>query len=267
MTRDDLILLLALGLVFAPLEWLRPIRRERPDWRRLLTDGLHVFVSGDLIRWGSAAVTIGLVAYAHALTPGTVSMQVRSQPVWLQYVELLVLSDLAFYLAHRLCHAVPMLWRFHEVHHSSEHLDWIAAHRVHPVDQVLNNTLIALPAILLGFSPAALLVYVVVYRWHSILLHANVRVDFGPLKRLIASPQFHHWHHADEAWAYDRNFGGQLVIFDRLFGTLNLPPDRMPQKYGLTTPIAPDYLGQLVHPFRRPAAAPEPAANRPASAA
>jgi sterol desaturase/sphingolipid hydroxylase (fatty acid hydroxylase superfamily) len=259
MTRDDLILLLALGLVFAPLERLRPIRRVRADWRRLLTDGLHVFVSGSLIRWCAAFLAVGMAAYAAVLIPGAIGGHVRSQPIWLQYAELLLLSDLAFYLAHRLFHAVPMLWRFHEVHHSSEHLDWIAAHRVHPVDQVLNGALIALPAIVLGFSPTALLIYALAYRWHAILLHSNVRVDFGPLKWLIASPQFHHWHHADEAWAYDRNFGGQLVVFDWLFGTLNLPVGQMPRKYGLTTPIAPDYLGQLAHPFRRAgAAAPQP---------
>jgi sterol desaturase/sphingolipid hydroxylase (fatty acid hydroxylase superfamily) len=261
MTRDDLILLLALGLVFAPLEWLWPIRRTRPDWPRLSTDVAHVFISGSLIRWGSAVLLMGLVASLGAWTPGWVSPQVRAQPLWLQYVELLVLSDLGFYLAHRLFHAVPFLWRFHEVHHSSEHLDWIAAYRVHPVDQVLNATIIALPAIVLGFSPEALLIHGLVYRWHSILLHSNVRVNFGPLKWLVASPHFHHWHHADEDWAYDRNFGGQLILFDWLFGTLNLPSGKMPQKYGLSQPIGEGYLAQLAHPFRPVATAATPAAR------
>ena len=82
----------------------------------------------------------------------------------------------------------------------------------------------------------------------------------GMLKWIVASPQYHHWHHADQAWAYDRNFGGQLVIFDGLFGTLNLP-DGMPAKYGLSEPIARDYFGQLAHPFRRGRGAPQPAAS------
>ena len=250
MSRADLLMLAALGLVFTPLEWLLPIRRARPDWARLWTDVLHLFLSGTVIRWGAAVVGAGLALAAAALVPGTLGLTIRAQPIWLQYAELLVVSDLAFYAAHRLFHAVPFLWRFHEVHHSSEHLDWIATYRVHPVDQILNSTIIAMPAVLLGFSPAALLIYGFVYRWQAVWLHSNVKADLGPLKWLIASPEYHHWHHADEADAYDRNFGGQLVIFDRLFGTLNLPRGRSPAKYGMTPPIAADYLGQLAHPFR-----------------
>jgi sterol desaturase/sphingolipid hydroxylase (fatty acid hydroxylase superfamily) len=251
MSPSDLIMLLALGLVFAPLESLRPVRRAPVDRRRLWTDTLHIFLSGTLIRWGSAAVLAGLAFGASFVGPKWLGAQVRAQPVWLQFAEILLLSDLAFYWAHRLCHAVPALWRFHQVHHSSEKLDWIAAHRVHPVDQIFNGAIIAVPAILFGFSPAPLVVYALIYRWHATFLHSNVRAEFGPLKWLIASPRYHHWHHADQVDAYDRNFGGQLVIFDWLFGTLNLPGDRMPEKYGLGEPIATTYLGQLAHPFRK----------------
>ncbi len=250
MSRADLLMLAALGLVFAPLEWLLPIRRAQLDRSRLWTDTLHLFLSGTVIRLGAAAAGAALTLAAAALVPSALGLNFRSQPVWLQYAELLVLADLAFYAAHRLFHAVPFLWRFHEVHHSSEHLDWLATYRVHPVDQILNSTIIALPAVLLGFSPAALMIYGLVYRWHAVWLHSNVKTDLGPLKWLIASPEFHHWHHADEPDAYDRNFGGQLVIFDRLFGTLNLPPGRSPAKYGMTPPIPADYLGQLAHPFQ-----------------
>lgn len=252
MSRSDLLLLLALGLVFAPLEWLRPIRRTAPDWTRLRADLLHIFVSGSLIRLGVGVLMLGLAVAAAPALPGDLRLAVRAQPAWLQFVEILLISDFAFYCAHRLCHAVPALWRFHEVHHSSEKLDWIAGNRVHPVDQILQATIIAAPPVLLGFASAPLLAYAMIYRWHAEFLHSNVRVDLGPLKWVIASPQYHHWHHADEASAYDRNFGGQLVLFDRLFGTLNLPRDAaMPEKYGLSAPVARGYLGQLAHPFRR----------------
>jgi sterol desaturase/sphingolipid hydroxylase (fatty acid hydroxylase superfamily) len=122
---------------------------------------------------------------------------------------------------------------------------------VHPVDQIIESAAIAAPAVLLGFSPEPLLAYALIYRWHAVLLHSNVRVDFGPLNRIIASPRYHHWHHADLPSAYDRNFGGQLAIFDWALGTLNLP-EGLPGKYGLSPPIAGDYLGQLAHPFRSP---------------
>ena len=251
MSWSDLILLLALGLVFTPLEWLRPIRRTPIDWARLRTDALHILISGSLIRLGVGAAIVGLTLALRPVLSGGIVAAIRGQAAWLQFVEILLLSDFAFYCAHRLAHASPILWRLHEVHHSSEKLDWVAGNRVHPLDQILQATIIAAPPVLLGFAPGPLLAYALLYRWHAELLHSNVRVDFGPLKWLIASPQYHHWHHADEPAAYDRNFGGQLVIFDWLFGTLNLPGrGEMPAKYGLRTPIAPDYLGQLMHPFR-----------------
>lgn len=256
MTPRDLMILAALALIFVPLEHLRPTWRRPVDWNRIRVDVMHIFIGGALIRWGAVFMTLGLTAAAASLMPGSIAATIQAQPVWLQFIELFLLSDLAFYAAHRLFHAAPFLWRFHEIHHSSEHLDWIATHRVHPVDQILNATIIAAPALLLGFSPLPMLIYGLIYRFHAVLLHSNVRLDFGPLRWIIASPQHHHWHHADQPEAYDKNFGGQLVIFDWLFGTLNLPARAFPERYGVSAPVPSTYLGQLAHPFRPPAAEP-----------
>lgn len=257
--RAELILLAALALVFIPLEWAWPVRRVAADWRRLRVDALHVVFSGGMIRWAVAALMAGLALAAAPFAPQAVSAAVRSQPAWLQFVEILLISDFMFYTTHRIRHRVPFLWRFHEIHHSSEKLDWVAGHRVHPIDQIFESGSIAAPLMLLGFSPEPMLAYALVYRWQAVLLHSNVRVDFGPLKWIVASPHYHHWHHADQPQAYDKNFGGQLAVFDLLLGTLNLP-EGLPAKYGLSTPVAKDYLGQLAHPFRGradPATAPQ----------
>ena len=250
MSLADLILLLAVALVFAPLERLWPARPGPRSWESVRTDLMHAFVGGNLVGWSVTGALAALALLFARLAPATdLSARLRAQPAWLQFGEILLISEFAFYWTHRLFHAVPALWRFHEVHHSSERLDWLAGHRVHPFDQIVNGTLIAAPSVLLGFAPGPLLAHVLIYRWHAVLLHSNLRVDFGPLNWLIASPRYHHWHHADEPEAYDRNFGGQLVIFDRLFRTLNARRD-LPARYGLTAPITSDYFGQLAHPFR-----------------
>ncbi|HEU4650747.1 MAG TPA: sterol desaturase family protein, partial [Croceibacterium sp.] len=165
------------ALVFVPLEALLPARR-RPDFSlaRYRTDLLHALLGGLVIRAGTAWLLAILLLPAFG-GPTVVS----HWPLWLQFVTVLLLSDLMFWLAHRLYHAVPLLWKFHRVHHSSEHLDWLAAFRVHPVDQIVNASIIALPALLLEFSPAAVLLYALLYKWHAILLHSNVDVSFGPL--------------------------------------------------------------------------------------
>ncbi|MGL6043873.1 MAG: sterol desaturase family protein, partial [Sandaracinobacteroides sp.] len=71
----------------------------------------------------------------------------------------------------------------------------------------------------------------------------------GPLEWLIASPRYHHWHHANQAQAIDRNFGGQTLVWDRLFGTLYLP-EPFPARYGTDEPLPADYPSQLMAPFK-----------------
>jgi sterol desaturase/sphingolipid hydroxylase (fatty acid hydroxylase superfamily) len=262
MTLHDLLILAAVAAVFLLLERLLPARSQRWSWPRVRVDLMHLLLSGALIKWGALVVVAGLALAAQGLVPPTLRAAIQAQPDGLEFVEVLLLADLGFYAAHRLFHAVPWLWRFHQVHHSSEQLDWLATYRVHPLDQVVNSALIIGPAVMLGFSAGPMLAYGLIYRWHAVLLHSNVGVDFGPLRWIFASPAFHHWHHADEPEAYDRNFGGQLVLFDWLFGTLNMKRRGLPARYGLTPPIPASYAGQLMHPFtpppRKPGASPAP---------
>lgn len=84
-------------------------------------------------------------------------------------------------------------------------------------------------------------------------IHANVRLEFAPLRWIVATPRFHHWHHAAEAEAVDKNFAVHLPLLDRIFGTAYLPQGRWPAAYGLAGGASlPDgYARQLVAPFRR----------------
>ncbi|HEY0103187.1 MAG TPA: sterol desaturase family protein [Brevundimonas sp.] len=250
-TMIGFLFVFATGGVLLILERLLPLHPGqntlRPGWK---IDLMHVFLSGTLIRLGTTVAVLAASVFAISAVPEPLRQAVRAQPDWLEFLELLVLSDLCLYAAHRLCHAVPLLWRFHAVHHSSENLDWLAAYRVHPVDQILNSTMMALPAIVLGFSPLPLLIYAIVYRIHAPLLHSNVRLDLGPLGVLLTSPRFHHWHHADQAEAYDRNFAGQLSFIDRLFGTHYAPGEgSLPARYGVGGAVPENYVGQLLQPF------------------
>ena len=252
---NDFLFLFGAGAVLMLLERLLPLHRGqkaiRAGWK---TDLLHVFVSGMMIRLGMVFTVLVLSVLAISVVPAPVREAVRAQPDWLEFIEMLVLSDLCFYAAHRLCHTVPWLWRFHAVHHSSENMDWLATYRVHPVDQILNSSIIALPSIILGFSPVAVLAYALVYRLHAPFLHSNVGISLGRVGRWlgfwITSPRFHHWHHADEVEAYDRNFSGQLSIIDRLFGTYYAGSEkRLPLRYGVGGAVPENYLGQMLQPF------------------
>ena len=243
--------ILTLVLIFVPLELLFPHKRAQGPFRKhWLNDVVFLLLNGIVIKLGflliisAAMVGIGLVV------PPAIGLAVRQQPIWLQAIEAVIVADIGFYLAHRTFHRVPFLWKFHVIHHSIAELDWLAAHRVHPVDQILTAASSYIPLFILGFSVEAIAVQVFLYQWQSHLIHSNVRLPFGPLKWVFASPLYHHWHHANDAAAYDRNFSAQLTFMDVLGGTLRLPAE-MPDRLGLDEALPDAYHLQLAHPFRR----------------
>jgi len=251
---DILGMLPAIGLslvfliaVFVPMEKVFPAKAGqrffRPSW---LLD-LCYFL-GQYLLW-SVLVLWTLVYFKFWLddiVPQAFRESVAAQAWWLQAVEVIVLSDILIYWGHRLQHKVGFLWRFHKVHHSAEHLDWLAAHREHPLDSIYSIGLINLPAFILGF-PFETLAGLIAFRgiW-AIYIHSNVRLPLGPLRMLIGAPELHHWHHD-----LDRNAGNYANIsplMDIIFGTYTCP-DHEPEQFGIQETFPKNYLGQLLHPL------------------
>ena len=160
------------------------------------------------------------------------------------------MTEIAGYWAHRATHRVPWLWRFHAVHHSIAEMDWLAAGRLHPIDQVFTRACVILPLVVLGFGKATFGAYLLFATLWAIFIHANVRFTFGPLRWVVATPAYHHWHHTNDEGAIDHNFAGQIPLIDMVFGTFHLPKGRWPSTYGIDDPIPTTYLGQLAWPFR-----------------
>ncbi|ESX46748.1 sterol desaturase family protein [Mesorhizobium sp. C416B] len=242
--------LLICALIFVPLERILTLRPPQKILRKgLAIDAIYAILNGTLVRACIFSMAAIVMSVAALLVPERVLDTIGGQPTWLQVIEIIILADLGVYAAHRAFHAVPALWRFHSIHHGIEELDWVASFRAHPVDQIITKAVSLMPVFFLGFSTEAIAIYFLVYTGHALLLHANVRINFGPLKWLIASPQFHHWHHADHRDAYDKNFASQLSIIDLLFGTFHVPGSAMPEKYGVDEPIPASYLGQFGYRF------------------
>jgi len=239
--------LLFLALVFIPMEKVFPARKEqkilRPHWILDLC-----YFLGQYLLWNG--LILWILSYAEqwltGIVPATFRSMVSKQPVWVQALEVVVFSDLIIYWGHRLQHKVDFLWRFHKVHHSAQHLDWLAAHREHPLDSIYTVGLINLPALIMGFNLAPLTAVIAFRGIWAIYIHSNVRLPLGPLKVLVGSPELHHWHHDIERDA--GNYANISPLMDKLFGTYTCPP-KEPEQYGIKEDFPQHYVGQMLRPL------------------
>lgn len=244
---------LTTAALFVPLERMFALRREqgpfRPGW---LTDSEYFFMSHALVQLMSVLVLAPAVSLGAMLAIPPLQQAVQQAPLVLQFAACVLAADLAQYWVHRAFHAVPWLWRFHAVHHSAETMDWLAGSRLHLVDVVATRGLVLLPLVVLGFDQRAVYAYLALVSVHAVFIHANFAPRARWLERWVAMPRYHHWHHAIEPEALDRNFAVHLPMLDRWFGTHYLPGDAWPKGYGVPGLRAPDgYLRQLAWPFAR----------------
>lgn len=238
-----------LAIVLGPLERLFPARQGqrvfRPAWR---VDAC--FFAGQYLAF-AAITTWVLAGVAHRLdVPALAAARAwaLSLPFWAHAALSVVLGDLLVYWFHRACHRYEILWRFHAVHHSAEHLDWLAAHREHPFDGIATQVLLNAPGIALGLPFEAMGAVVVIRGFWAVFIHSNIRLPVGPLRYVLGAPEVHHWHHLrTDRTAH--NFANLAPYLDLLFGTYHCPegPETFP--LGIPEPWPEGYLAQLVRPF------------------
>jgi sterol desaturase/sphingolipid hydroxylase (fatty acid hydroxylase superfamily) len=227
--------------------WPRHVQPVLRDGLR--TDIVHWLVTG-VLRGASLFVAVVLcwIPLQH-LTIETTAQWLQSLPTAVTVIIGFVLFTFVQYWYHRMTHEVGVLWRFHAIHHSSAHLDWIAASRLHPLEGFFFGLLIAPPMIVLGFRPTSIAALQAFTTAWAVLEHSNVSWRLSWLDRIYPNVDYHHWHHCADADARDTNFG--LPLWDTLFGTYSMPEDRRPTRYGIDTAVPTTYLGQLAMPLRR----------------
>ena len=235
------------ALAFLPLEHIAAAHAQRR--RRFATDLAFATAGQVLVRVGLVFAAGLVLARLDAIgvdRPLLADIGDRRVRFAAEVAVGLLLFELGGYAYHRLAHAVPVLWRLHEIHHSSETMDWLASFRQHPVEIVLITLAQNAPLVLLGVPLGAHAAVLVALKLATVFVHSNVRVPVGPLRFVIATPRFHHRHHQrDGAVA---NFSSFLPFLDLLFGSYS---DQTTDSFGVDRKLPESFVGLLLAPFRR----------------
>lgn len=256
--------LAVLGPLLAVAQHLWPAREGVPsvatraraiDWAYwVITPLFSGLVSRALIVALGAVIAIALgaeIAHADDLLAFFADRSVlRALPEWAQPIVCLLLVDLLSYWSHRLRHRA-LFFPLHAVHHSSEALDWLAAARMHPIDEIVDNVAISVPLLLLGPAPWVFLVLGPITLLYTLFTHAAVDLPLGPLRHVIVGPAFHRAHHALDAPGV--NYAGMFSLWDRVFGTFR-DPDTItaPQRFGVESPaVERTFSGHVITPVTR----------------
>jgi sterol desaturase/sphingolipid hydroxylase (fatty acid hydroxylase superfamily) len=234
-------------VAFAPLERLFAARHQPVVRAAFATDVL--FFVGQYLLWNAPVVAflVWLHGALDVLPLDGMRATFAAWPWPLQFLVAIALSDCAIYWGHRLQHRNAFLWRFHRVHHTAEHMDWLAAHREHPLDNLYTRTIENLPLLLLGFPLATIAGFAVFRGMWAIFIHSNCTLSPGTLRVLLGAPRLHHWHHALDGGGRV-NFANLSPLMDVLFGTYH-DPGTWPERVGIREPFARSYAGAMLEPL------------------
>ncbi len=243
--------LLGSTLIFVFVEKLWPLRKHQPVFRPEWQTDFHHFIVNHMVVGFVLLATNLLVhkLFGWAAKDG-VQAWVQGLPFPVALFLIILVADLVQYWTHRAYHEVPMLWRLHAVHHSVKSMDWMAGSRQHILELLITRTLVLAPIFVLGFSKDVIDAYIVVVGFQAVFNHANVDVRLGPLRYLIVTPNFHHWHHSQDDEAIDKNYAAHFAFLDHLFGTAVQADRKWPNEYGVVGDYVPNgFWQQLKFPF------------------
>lgn len=241
-----------IATLFINVELFFRLKKDQGILRRGWQVDLTHYVANHIFN-GAIVVVLFLPAQwlAAQLSLNDLQVTVSGLPVIVQVLLILLLTDFTQYWVHRAFHRIPLLWRFHRIHHSVEKMDWLAGSRLHIVDVLLTRSISLIPMVVLGFSNQAINIYLPLLALQSVFIHCNLEFEFWWLRKILATPHYHHWHHTSDEDHLDKNFAVSLPVFDLLFGTFYCPRGEWPAGYGLArSSLKESYLSHLLSPFK-----------------
>ncbi len=225
-------LFLGLVLIEAGIYWW--LGRPAYTWRESLAS-IGVGIGHKLIGMIKVGAGGGVAYYIwqHRLTEVPLG-------TWWGVLALFLGVEFAYYWFHRFSHEIRWMWASHAVHHSARHLNILAAYRLGWTGFLSGGWVLYMPLVWIGFHPAAVFLTLSLNLLYQTWIHTGLIPKLGWLEYVLNTPSNHRVHHATNADYLDRNYGGVLIVFDRLFGTYVEERDSEPCLYGLVKPVGSD---------------------------
>ncbi len=213
--------------VMAVAERLAPRRRLIQGYRRWPANLGIVVLNGFIVRLLMPAGAVGVALWA--AEQGWGLLNVVLLPDALAVIVAVILLDLAIYLQHLLVHALPLLWRLHMVHHADRDIDVTTGLRFHPVEILFSMLLKMGVVVLIGVPAISVVVFEVILNGMAMFNHSNVKLPMWldrAIRTLFVTPDMHRVHHSVIKHETNSNYGFNLSIWDRLFGTYHDQPEK-----------------------------------------
>jgi sterol desaturase/sphingolipid hydroxylase (fatty acid hydroxylase superfamily) len=201
------------------------------SWRESLTS-FQIFLTHHIVKAIFKIIPTGMLFWAWQHRILTIPLD-----RWWSIPLLFICLEFCYYWHHRAAHKIRWLWATHAVHHSSTHFNLSAAYRLGWTDWLSGNILFFMPLSWLGFDPIAIGICLSLNLTYQFWIHTELIPKLGMFEWVFNTPSHHRIHHAANPEYIDRNYGGVLIIFDRLFGTFT--PEKLDRQivYGLTHSI------------------------------
>lgn len=226
-----LALAILLALALAEYGWRAHRIRKGYDVRAALAS-FGVMAGGALLKPIGALVIAPVFLATAAIAPWQFPLD-----DWRVWLAGFAAVEFVYYWFHRFSHTVRWLWTTHAVHHSASEFTLPAAVRLGWTGALSFGWAMFLPLALIGFPPAMLGALLAANLLYQYLLHTEAVGRLGPLEYVLNTPSHHRAHHSSDADYLDCNFGGVVIVFDRMFGTFRREPDGGGLTYGLTEPL------------------------------
>ena len=199
--------------------------RSFKTYKRWFINFTFVFVNTLILRFLFPILAVGFAAICNDYNVGIFNY--FNVPIWTSMILAFLLLDLGIWFQHLLFHQISFFWRFHKIHHSDEEMDFSTGVRFHPLEIIISMIYKLMLIIAIGPSVALVIIFEIILNASSIFNHGNIKISKNAditLRKLIVTPNMHRIHHSEEEKETNSNYGFNLSIWDKLFGTYNMRP-------------------------------------------